>query len=83
MTRKKSPARPPSPGAGDSGSVGAQSHRPATLPAYADFVRQKSQLAGLWVLAALSWFIRKTATPLGITAGRVEGWALSKIEERR
>ena len=30
MTRKQSPAPAPSPGAGASGSVGAQSHRPAT-----------------------------------------------------
>lgn len=30
MTRKQSPAPAPSPGTGASGSVGAQSHRPAT-----------------------------------------------------
>ena len=30
MTRKQSPTPAPSPGTGDSGSVGAQSHRPAT-----------------------------------------------------
>ena len=32
MTRKQSPTPAPSPGTGASGSVGAQSHRPATQP---------------------------------------------------
>ena len=47
MTRKKSPAPAPSPGTGDSGSVGAQSHRPATLdPPVAEW--SQARLIKLW-----------------------------------
>ena len=49
MTRKKSPTPAPSPGTGASGSVGAQSHRPAThheLIAVAEW--SQARLIKLW-----------------------------------